>query len=107
MRLYNIWPTPVITENQSLQNHSSGCTQIDRQTLQTHIRETNRTVTDIRTTNRTMPDRRKTNRTVIEIRETNKIVTDKRNRSNCNFSNFIQVEIINIKKYRKIYSGIA
>ena len=81
MGLYNIWPSPVITENQSPRNHSSGCTRVDGQTLQTDIRETNRTVTDIRTTNRTVTDRRKTNRTVIEIRETNKIVTDKRNRS--------------------------
>ena len=80
---------------------------MDRQTLQTDIGETDRTVTDIRTTNRTVTDRRKTNRTVIKIRETNKIVTDKRNRSNCNFSNFIQIEIISIRKYRKIYSGIA
>ena len=107
MRLYNIWPTPVITENQSPRNHSSGCTRVDRQLLQTDIRETDQTVTDIRTTNQTVTDRRKTNRTVIETRETNKIVTDKRNRSNWNFSNFIQVGIISIRKYRKIYSGIA
>ena len=80
---------------------------MDRQTLQSDIRDTNRTVTDIHTTNRTVADRRKTNRTVIEIRETNKIVADKRNESNCSFSNITQFEIITIRKYRKIYSGIA
>ena len=80
---------------------------MDRQTLQSDIRDTDRTVTDIHTTNRTVADRRKTNRTVIEIRETNKIVTDKRNRLNCNSSNLIQVGIISIRKYRKMYSGIA
>ena len=79
----------------------------DRQTLQTDIRETDRTVTDIRTTNRTVTDIRKINETVTEIRETIKIVADKGNQSNCNFSNITQVEIIAIRKCRKIYSGIA
>ena len=70
--MYNIWPTPVITENQSPRNHSSGCTQVDRQALQTDIRETDQTVTDICTTNQTVTDSSKTNRAVIEISETNK-----------------------------------
>ena len=108
MSLYNIWLTPVITENQSPGITLVGAhKRTDRQTLQTDIHETDRTVTDIRATNRTVTDRHKTNRTVIEIRETNKIVADKRNQLNCNFSNIIQVEIITMKKYRKIYSGIA
>ena len=79
----------------------------ERQTLQTDIHEIDRTVTDIRATNQTVTDRRKTNRTVIEIRETNEIVADKRNESNCSFSNITQFEIITIRKYRKNYSGIA
>ena len=108
MSLYNIWLTPVITENQSPGITLVGAhKRTDRQTLQTDIHETDRTVTDIRATNRTVTDRRKTNRTVIEIRETNKIVADKRNESNCSFSNITQFEIITIRKYRKIYSGIA
>ena len=80
---------------------------MDRQALQTDIHETDRTVTDIRTTNRTVTDRHKSNGAVIKIREINKIVADKCNQLNCNFSNIIQVEIITMKKYRKIYSGIA